>query len=985
MSVATDPTGPAFQDSSAEAAPARDESAELLRLLSEATHDLVFAWDASTNRVLCNEAFRAVLGEVPADYPGIQAWWQQHGEPEELDRLRARYYEAFRTGESFFTHDCRVRDNAGTPFVLECRAYIQHASEAGTRAVLVTARDISQRQQAEEAQARLTRIIEATSDFVGMATADGLWLYINTSGRKLVGLGADEPLTIHIAQVHPEWANEIVLREALPTALHAGYWKGETALLHRDGHEIPVSQVVLAHAGADGKVEFISTIMRDLSDRKREEIARIEWANRYDAAIRASGQVLFDWNSFTNEIAYAGDIELLLGYSAPEMGGDLDGFRRLIHPEDLPGFDESVQHSIATRDPFQLEFRIRHKQTGFICIQAKGYFFLDRRGQIGRMVGFLADITAQKRAEKEIASAHESLEHRVAERTAELARASTVIEDRARQQEAVAHLGQRALAGGPLSSLFDEAMKVVKSILRVDRCSLLALTMDGRELITRAQAGWPEPDLDNRVPVGTASQSGYTLLTRAPVIVEDFATETRFTPSSMVARSGPISGVSVLVEGDDAPLGVIAAFSLSQRVFVQDDVHFLQTVANVLTAAIQRKRAEENAREAREEAEAASRTKSEFLSRMSHELRTPLNAILGFTQLLELDNPSPSQAESVQHISRAGKHLLALINEVLDIARIESGRLTLTPEPIDLRDFLSLALDLIRPLAQRHEITLIVEPSDATPPHRIMGDRQRLQQVMLNLLSNAVKYNRPMGRVTVGYRDDGPCIRISVTDTGSGIEPEKMARLFLPFERLGAESTDVGGTGIGLALSRGIVTALHGELNVESVVGEGSTFWVALPRTDGAPSVAVAAPSPAPSPEPPVAPSASHKVLYIEDQDLNLRLVERILASRPQYHLLTAMQGGLGLDLAREHQPDLVLLDLNLPDMTGDEVLRRLKTDPATRDIPVIMVSADAMGERVEELLNKGASGYLMKPYKLTEFLHVIEETLARESKKRLH
>jgi CheY-like chemotaxis protein len=389
-------------------------------------------------------------------------------------------------------------------------------------------------------------------------------------------------------------------------------------------------------------------------------------------------------------------------------------------------------------------------------------------------------------------------------------------------------------------------------------------------------------------------------------------------------------------------------------------------------------------RQAREQAEQASRAKSEFLSRMSHELRTPLNAILGFTQLLELDNPSPSQTESVQHISRAGRHLLSLINEVLDISRIEAGRLALTPEPIELPEFLRIAIDLIKPLADRHGIVVVMEPSNARLPHRVLADRQRLQQVMLNLLSNAVKYNRTDGRVTVSYRDDGPRLRVAVTDTGRGIEPEKLARLFLPFERLGAETTDIEGSGIGLALSRGIVTALDGELNVESRVGEGSTFWVSLPRTESAPVLPVLPkplqpPQPAEPPTPAEpAPGETYKLLYIEDQDLNLRLVERILNAQPQYRLITAMQGGLGLDLAREHQPDLILLDLNLPDMTGDEVLRRLKADPDMKAIPVIMVSADAMGDRIEQLIKLGAAGYLTKPYKLGEFLRVIQESLGK-------
>jgi CheY-like chemotaxis protein len=218
-----------------------------------------------------------------------------------------------------------------------------------------------------------------------------------------------------------------------------------------------------------------------------------------------------------------------------------------------------------------------------------------------------------------------------------------------------------------------------------------------------------------------------------------------------------------------------------------------------------------------------------------------------------------------------------------------------------------------------------------------------------------------------------------VADTGRGIEPDKLARLFLPFERLGAESTDVEGSGIGLALSRGIVTALQGELNVESRVGQGSTFWVTLPRPeDTVPSNDAASATPAAEQPKPVI-HAQHTLLYIEDQDLNLRLVERILSTHPQYRLLTAQQGGKGLQLAQEELPDLILLDLNLPDMTGDEVLHRLKSDPAVRHIPVVMVSADVMGERIQHLLRLGASSYLTKPYKLDQFLKIIQDSLVNK------
>lgn len=970
-------------------APGPEVSSESVGLLSQVTHDIAWDWELRTNKVAYNAAFVESLGEAPAEYHAAHAWWQTRAHPDDIERIVQMYDEAMKSGLTRLSYEYRIRNRNDVYITLDSRAYLARDATGQLTRLLVASRDISKRRNAELAQDRLIRILEATTDYVGMATLEGYPFFANAAGRKLIGLDPEEPLDFHLSMNHPDWANEIIINEGLPTALREGYWRGENALLHRDGHEIPVSQVILSHRGPDGKVEFLSTIMRDISDRKREETERIEWTNRYAAAVRASGQVLFDWNSFTDEVAYAGDTERMIGYTIAELAGGLERFRTLIHPEDLDTFNIQVQRVTATRDPFHLQFRLRHKSEAYVHIEAKGYFFLDRLGQIGRMVGFFADITAQREAQQVLARAQESLEQRVGERTAELERASGVIEDHAKAQEAIAQLGQRALSGMPLGTLMDESMHVIRSVLHVDCCSLLALTRDGSELIARAQLGWPDPNSGNRIPIGHGSQSGYTLLTGEPTIVNDMSAEKRFSISSAIINAGIQSGLSVLVEGAEGALGVLAAFNFKLRTFAQDDVHFLQAVANVLTAAIQRVKAEESIRQAREAAELASRAKTEFLSRMSHELRTPLNAILGFTQLMEAESLGPSLAESVGHVSRAGKHLLSLINEVLDISRIDAGRFALTPEPVEVHAFLREAIESIQSLTSRHEVPIFLDPSTAAVPTlQVMADRQRLHQVMYNLLSNAVKYNRTGGRVTVTYRADGPRIRITVADTGRGIEPDKLSRLFLPFERLGAESTDIEGSGIGLALSRGIIHALQGDMNVESHVGEGSTFWISLPRADDMPAEVAPVEKPAPAEPtvsaaaPPAPPSdGRHTLLYIEDQDLNLRLVERILNPRPQYRLLTSTIGKTGLEIARNDQPDLILLDLNLPDMTGDEVLHRLKGDPVTRHIPVIMVSADALGERVDHLLRLGASGYLTKPYKLEEFLRVIQDTLAKKTR----
>jgi PAS domain S-box-containing protein len=388
----------------------------------------------------------------------------------------------------------------------------------------------------------------------------------------------------------------------------------------------------------------------------------------------------------------------------------------------------------------------------------------------------------------------------------------------------------------------------------------------------------------------------------------------------------------------------------------------------------ERKRAEEEVRQAKDEAERANLAKSEFLSRMSHELRTPLNAILGFGQLLEMDRLPPEHQESVSQILKAGRHLLDLINEVLDISRIEAGGLTLSPEPVRIADALSDALELIRPLAAARGIGISID--NRVDGHHVRADRQRLKQVLLNLLSNAVKYNAEGGHVTLSCTEDDGLMRIGVTDTGSGIAPEEMGRVFSPFDRLGRQEGDVEGTGLGLALSKGLMEAMGGRLDVESAPGEGSTFTVELPLAESPLALLDAHPAESVETQAPLA--GQQTILYIEDNLSNLKLIERLFERRPQVRLLPTMQATQGIELARQHLPALILLDLHLPDMGGEEALRRLRADPLTRQIPVIVVSADATSGNTRRLLEAGASDYLTKPLDMTRFLDVIDATLRR-------
>jgi PAS domain S-box-containing protein len=376
--------------------------------------------------------------------------------------------------------------------------------------------------------------------------------------------------------------------------------------------------------------------------------------------------------------------------------------------------------------------------------------------------------------------------------------------------------------------------------------------------------------------------------------------------------------------------------------------------------------------DAREAAETANRAKSEFLSRMSHELRTPLNAVLGFGQMLQLDALDERQGEYVEQILRGGRHLLELIDEVLDISKIEIGAVAISVEPVAVPEVAAESVRLLEPLATARQITLRSAIADSATWH-VMADHQRLRQVLVNYLSNAIKYTLPGSTATISANQahDG-WLRIAVTDDGPGIPSTLLERLFQPFERIGAEQAGIEGTGLGLAHSKALVERMGGRIGVDSTVGSGSTFWLELREVDPAAGL------PATSDHVTVVDRTETvgSLLYIEDNPSNLRLVERALDHRPGIEFLSAMLGRVGLDLAREHRPDLIILDLNLPDIGGDQVLAALRADPLTAAIPVVILSADATRRQRDRLLALGARAYLTKPLDLRTFLSTVDDLL---------
>ncbi|NVN91241.1 MAG: PAS domain S-box protein [Desulfuromonadales bacterium] len=374
---------------------------------------------------------------------------------------------------------------------------------------------------------------------------------------------------------------------------------------------------------------------------------------------------------------------------------------------------------------------------------------------------------------------------------------------------------------------------------------------------------------------------------------------------------------------------------------------------------------------ARFTAEKANLAKSEFLSSMSHELRTPLGAILGFAQLMESGSPTPSQKRSIDQILKAGWYLLELINEILDLALIESGKLSLSVEPVSLCEVLRECESMVEPQAQKHGISVSFSHIEA--PCFVKADRTRLKQILINLLSNAIKYNRIGGTVVVESiptRTDS--IRICVRDTGEGLRPEQLANLFQPFNRLGREASSEQGTGIGLVVAKRLVEWMGGVIGVESAVGKGSIFWIELNLTSEAQMY-----SHTTEPIAVVTTHTSdckplHSLLYVEDNPANMMLVEDIIARRPDIRLLKATDGTSGIEIARSALPDVILMDINLPGISGLKALEILSKDPATAHIPVIALSANAIPRDIEKGLQAGFFRYLTKPIKVNEFMETV-------------
>jgi signal transduction histidine kinase/ActR/RegA family two-component response regulator len=483
---------------------------------------------------------------------------------------------------------------------------------------------------------------------------------------------------------------------------------------------------------------------------------------------------------------------------------------------------------------------------------------------------------------------------------------------------------------------------------------------DPQELIARAKA--------LSVELATAITPGFeAMVFKASREIEDIYELTYIRKDG--SRFPAVVSVTALRDAQDVIIGyLLIGTDNTARQLVEAE-------RALLDQALQDKNAELES--AKFVAEKANLAKSDFLSSMSHELRTPLSAILGFAQLMESGSPPPtaSQKRSIDQILQAGWYLLELINEILDLALIESGKLSLSLEPISLAEVMQECQDMVEPQAQKRGISVTFPQFDIS--YFVKADRTRVKQVFINLLSNAIKYNRAQGTVAVEYTTStAGRIRVCVKDTGEGLTPEQLAQLFQPFNRLGREASAEEGTGIGLVMTKRLIEMMGGIIGAESTVGTGSVFWIELDLTSERHAVLHAS-----APQAPSDPTAQTNVklrtlLYVEDNPANLMLVEDLIARRPDIRLLSARDGMRGIEIARAQRPDLILMDINLPGISGIGALKILAEDPTTAHIPVIALSANAIPRDIEKGLEAGFFHYLTKPIKVSDFMQTLDAAL---------
>jgi len=644
-------------------------------------------------------------------------------------------------------------------------------------------------------------------------------------------------------------------------------------------------------------------------------------AARYQRIFHGSGYGFWEWDLTQSRIDWSGGFWESLGYDEEDMRRVSDS-RQLpdfIHPDDREAMHEAVREHLRSGEPLNTSYRIATKDGDYVWTQVRADSIRDKEGRALYLSGVNFDITELKKVE------------------------AALRESQARQARII-----QASNDGIWEWYANR---------------------DGFHFSARCWEHLGYNDNDDVVNRGRNRLSVW----RSMIHPEDLPKFDK-TLDNHMAGQGPFD-IEYRIFGKSGEVRWIRARGRAS--FDEQGRPLLMSGTNMDITDI--KRAEERVVQAKEAAEKANQAKSDFLSSMSHELRTPLNAILGYTQLFNYDdNLNPGQRDNVKEIRKAGEHLLQLINDVLDLAKIESGRMTVSLEPVLLSRVIQECFTLLQPQADEQQVQLNA-CTQGLEHNYVVADQVRFKQALLNLISNGIKYNNRGGRVDIGLALCGANqLRLSVRDNGQGIPASRQKEVFQPFNRLNAECTSVEGSGVGLVITKQLVELMAGDMGFESVEGEGTEFWIDLPlsREWSRASVSPRNYEVREASVSPLSVERSFTLLYVEDNPSNIRLMEQICARYPQIRLEVAEEAFLGIYKARSEKPDVIILDINLPGMDGYEALSVLKRDPVTAGIPVLGLSANAMPYDIQRGRSAGFHDYLTKPVEIDHLIETLNRLL---------
>ena len=813
-------------------------------------------------------------------------------------------------------------------------------------------------------------------DIVSMTDTNGLITNVNDRFCEISGYSRHELIGQSHNILKSGYHSESFYQELWQTISKGKIWRGKFCNRNKQGKEYWVESTIVPFLDEDGVPYKYVSARTDITELRRNE----ERLHRSQVFANIG---TWDWNITTGELYWSDRIGPLFGYQQDVPETTYENFLAAVHPDDRQNVIDAVDNCVQHGHEYNIKHRVVWPDGSIHWVQESGNVTRSAKGDALNMLGVVQDIDERVEMEVQLRQQRKLLDM--------LHNSTTDFVVKGDFREAMNAMLDTLLEltdseyGFTAELLFSEDEK---PYLKTHSMTNIAWNDETRSLYEKfSEDGFEFHDLDNLF--------GYVITTGELVISNDAASDPRAKglPEGH-PDLGSFLGVPIFYGTE-----LVGMYGIANRENGYDEklVEFLRPLNTTYSVMIHSKRMmdresiiRDELLEAKIDAENANRAKSQFLSSMSHELRTPMNAIMGFSQLLQMDNSeralTKSQKENVDEIYKAGQHLLTLINEVLDLTRIEEGRLELSIDTVVLGEVVFDSLQLINPLAQKRNISIKlmqeeneVQQQQLLEIHNLVRtDRTRLRQILLNLLSNAVKYNCDNGEIILACEfSDEAMMRISITDTGVGLTEEQQGQLFTAFNRLGAEQSDIEGTGIGLVITKKIVEFMGGTIGVISQPGKGSTFWIELPRdTENTVKNIVKKDSVSLELVNQGLSDYDYTVLYIEDNPANLRLVSQLLEHQTNVYLWSAHEPLLGLELAMEHQPDLILLDINLPGMDGFEVLAQLRKNEKTCNTPVIAISANAMPANIARGLKAGFDKYITKPINVKELLHAVESTL---------